>query len=361
MKTIIKILNRKHELKFVTTLALFLFSGNFHAQIYINGLFSTGLTSSSGVTSPSGYTWSEAQSNTGNTTECNKSTGFSAYFNTAGTTNFQIADDFTIPAAEQWTISGFDFFIHQNSYTGSVIPIDQLRIQLWLGDPSVPSSTLVAGDMTTNVLDVVNSAGNTFIYRIPSSLLGSPVIGPNTNRKVWKVRGNISTTLTPGTYWVVYQFHATDNGTIFAPPVTVLGSRGLAGWNAKQNFVANTSPGVVLGWANILDIGYPDTAPDVPQDLPFLINGTINPLGVNQNDFSTSIVLHPNPLKNQLSITASSIDKIDGIEIFDLTGRKVNSIEAINSTINVSELSAGNYILKIKSGSQVTVKRFVKE
>jgi hypothetical protein len=339
---------------------LFLFIYNCsYSQIYSNGNLSTGLVSKSGITAPTDYTWSELQNNLGNTTECNKSTGFAGYFNTAETSSFQLADNFTVPVGEHWSITSFDFFAHQNSFTGLTIPMDQLRIQIWTGDPSLPGSTLVAGDMTTNVLDATNSV-NTFMYRIPNSIIGSPAIAPNPNRKIWKVRGNISSELNSGEYWVVYQFHATDNGTIFVPTVTVPDTRTLDGWNAKQNFVANTTPGTILGWANIKDLGDPGTAADVAQDLPFLINGNVT-LSTSENDFSSSVVVYPNPVKSILTINNSSNNQVDSASIYDVTGRKVLFLDKIYSSIDVSELSSGNYILKIKSGELIAIKRFIKE
>lgn len=86
---------------------------------------STGTLSKSSITSPTSYTWSELQNDTGNTTETNKITGFAGYFNTEGTTSFQLGDDFIVPAGEQWNIYSFDFFAHQNSYVGATIPVDQ--------------------------------------------------------------------------------------------------------------------------------------------------------------------------------------------------------------------------------------------
>lgn len=330
------------------------------AQIYSSGGLSTGTVSKSGVTAATGYTWSELQNDTGNTTEANKSTGFAGYFNTAGTTSFQLGDNFTVPAGEQWNITSFDFFAHQNSYTGTTIPVDQLRIQIWNGDPSLPGSVVIFGDMTTNVLNA-SSGGNTFIYRIPNSIIGNPVIAPNTNRKIWKIRGNSSTVLNPGNYWVVYQFHAINDGSIFIPTVTVSGARGLVGWNAKQNFVANTTPGTVLGWTNIVDVGDPASAPDVAQDLPFAINGTVTTLGTAENDFSSGVLIYPNPVKNILTVTTPLDTTIDSFEIYDETGRKVISTTKLNSTINVSELAVGSYILKVKSGTSVAIRKFTKE
>ena len=360
MRVTIYAFDKRIIMKSLMMLATFFLCSYSYSQIYSNGNLSTGTISKSGVTSPTSYTWSEVQNDTGNTTEANKSTGFAGYFNTAGTTDFQVGDDFTIPAGQQWSITSFDFFVHENSFTGSTIPVNQLRVQIWNGNPSLPGSAVIVGNLTSSVLDAANS-GNTFMYRIPNSIIGNPIIVPNTNRKIWKVKGTISATLAPGTYWVVYQFHATDNGSIFIPSVTVSGSRGLVGWNAKQNFVANTTPGTVLGWADIIDVGDPATAPDVPQDLPFAINGTVTTLGITENDFSSTVLIYPNPVKNSFTITIPKTDKVDSIEIYDMIGRKVKSINNIDFPVNVSELSAGNYTLKVKSGSSVAIKKFIKE
>lgn len=355
-----KIISQKLSIKTFSYLLVLLFSNTlFFGQIYSNGNLSTGTVSKSGITAPVSYSWSELQNNTGNTTECNKSTGFAGYFNTAGTSSFQLADDFTVPAGTQWNATSFDFFIHQNSFLGATIPVDELRIQIWNGDPSLPSSLVIAGNMTTNVVDASNSA-NTFIYRIPNSIIGSPAIAPNTNRKIWRVRGNIAATLNSGTYWVVYQFHATDNATnIFAPTVTVVDTRGLEGWNAKQNYVANTSPGTVLGWRSIADIGDPAVALDVAQDLPFNINGSVVTLNTNQNDFEASFSISPNPVKDIITFN-SLLNKNSVIEIFDITGRKVMSFN-FDTTVDVSELLKGNYIIKVIDGEKITTKKFIKE
>lgn len=360
MRAIVYAFDKRIISKSLMMLATILLCNYSYSQLYSNGNLSTGTVSKSGITSPTGYTWSEVQNDTGNTTEANKNTGYAGYFNTAGTTSFQLGDNFTVPVGEQWNITSFDFYIHQNSYTGPTIPVNQLRIQIWDGDPSLPSSVVVFGDMTTNVLDALGG-GNTFTYRIPNSIIGVTVIPPNTNRKIWKIRGNCSVILNPKNYWVVYQFHATNDASIFIPTVTVSGVRGLAAWNAKQNFVANTTPGQVLGWTNIIDIGDPATAPDVSQDLPFDINGSITNLGTNQNDFSSSIVLYPNPVKNFISISIPNVVKIDEIEIYDLLGRNVKKFSNVDSSLNISSLASGSYILKIKSGTSVAVKKIIKE
>ena len=242
-------------------------------QIYTNGPLSTGATSYSAVTAPSGYTWSECQNDTGNTTESNANAGFSGVYTSSLTINNQLADDFTVPVGAVWNIGSFEFFAYQTGSTATSVPFDQLRIQLFNGDPAA-GGTVIAGDMTTNVLDVTNSV-EAMTYRIFNSTTPAPAVNVGTTRKIWKLVGNLPISLSAGTYWVVYQIHATNDMSAFLPPVTLTGTRTIAGWNAKQNISGAT------GWADLIDSGTPATAPDVNQDMAFNING--NQLPSNDN------------------------------------------------------------------------------
>ena len=96
--------------------------------------------------------------------------------------------------------------------------------------------------------------------------------------------------------------------------------------------------------------------------MPFIINGTIV-LGTNDNQFSNKVALYPNPAKNTLTISDASNSANASIEITDISGRIVKSLNAGFSNelvINVSELTSGNYILKLKSENGTAVKKFIK-
>jgi hypothetical protein len=346
-------MNRKITLKSFSLLCALACSSFLNAQqIYTNGGFSTGATSASGVAAPAGFTWSELQSDTGNTTESNGSFGFSAFYNTAGTTNFALADDFVVPTGEIWNVTSFDFFVYQTNYAGVVPPIDELRVQVFNGDPSA-GGVVVAGSLTTDVYDPTGS-DDSLIFRTGNSQTPAPGTTPGTNRKVWKVRGTLSTALPAGTYWVVYQAHASNDASIFLPPLTVVGSRGLPSWNAKQLTVTTTT------WANAIDTGNPAAAPDVQQDFPFIVNGTV--LGNNENAFEASITFSPNPVKNTISLQIPTDVVLSSIEIYDLNGKVVKNVtNATGLEVNVSDLSSGNYIMKLTSDKGIASKKFIKE
>ncbi|WP_395053375.1 T9SS type A sorting domain-containing protein [Flavobacterium sp.] len=338
--------------------SLTLISLNGFAQIYSNGEFSTGSVSKSGVNAPAGYTWSEMQNTTGNTTQSNATAGFPAYFYSSGTTSYRLADNFIVPTGQTWEITSFDFFGYVADYIGATIPIDQLKIQIFNVNPSSSGATPIAGNMTINALDVANSS-NAFVYRIGNSLYPSPGQVTNSTRRMWKFKASINASLPSGTYWVEFQAHATTDIQVFFPPVTTVGSRGVVGANAKINVVASTFPSDVLGWsANLIDSGTPTTAPDFAQEIPFLINGTT--LGVNQNELESKIILYPNPVKNTLYLSFSDAVEINNIQVYDIYGRLIKEFIS-DSQLDVSNLKSGNYILKIQTYNGDVSKLFSKE
>lgn len=329
-------------------------------QIYSNGPLSTGTTSNSGVVASTGYTWSELQSESGNTTEANSLAGAGGIY-TADEVNSVInTDDFIVPVGQVWNVNSVDIFVYQTTYMGTVPPVDQMRVQIFNGDPQF-GGVPVAGNLTTNVIDLPNS-NDAQMFRIFNTTTPAPGIAIGSVRKIWKVRGTITATLPSGTYWVVYQLHSTNDDRSFFPPVTIPGTRGLAGWNAKQNVLASNAPGQQLGWASLIDDGTPTTAPDFPLDFPFVINGTVA-LGVNENSLQANVLVYPNPVRNTLSIAVPTDIVIQSYEICDNSGRVVKSLQSLNPVleINVADLSTGNYFLKLQSDNGVATKKFIKE
>lgn len=328
------------------------------AQLYSNGLLATGTVATDGFAAPTGYSWSELQNNTGNNSQVNGTAGLPGYYYADGSLNYALADDFIVPEGQVWSVTSFDFFCYEPIYSGSVPPINQLKIRLYNSDPSLPSSTPISGDLTTNVYDAANSE-NAFIYRIFNATVPSPQ-QPNFSRKVFRVRGNLNATLPAGHYWVEFQVHATDNTEIFFPPVTVVGSRSVAGANSKINVIASFFPSDVLGWGTNTDIGIPNSAPDVALALPFIVNGT-STLSLEDYVYKDEVTIAPNPVSGFLNL--SSANDIMSIEIYNMLGQQV-LIKEINKTevkIDVSQLKQGTYLIKVLSDNQQKTLKIVKE
>ena len=158
-------------------------------QIYTNGPISTGATSTNATVAPVGYTWSELQLP-------NNTLGLGAIYNNALTSDLSIADEFVVPVGQTWDLTSVDFFGYQTGYTGTTIPIDALRVRIWNGDPSLLTSTVIFGNMTTNVLNASNSS-EAFVYRTSATT--------GITRKVWRFNANVALSLTSGTYWIEYR------------------------------------------------------------------------------------------------------------------------------------------------------------
>jgi hypothetical protein len=87
-------------------------------------------------------------------------------------------------------------------------------------------------------------------------------------------------------------------------------------------------------------------------------------LGVEEvSSPNTNVIkLYPNPVNDILSISTSHVS-ISNVEVVDINGRIVKSVSSNNSfdsKINVSDLSAGVYIINIYSENNKTTKKFVK-
>lgn len=342
---------------FCFSFVLLLFNDS-SAQLYSNGSLATGTVATDGFTAPAGYSWSELQNNTGNNLQVNGTSGLPGYYYADGSLNYALADDFIVPEGQVWSVTSFDFFCYEPVYSGSVPPINQLRIRLYSSNPSLAGSAPIAGDFSTNVYDATNSE-NAFIYRIFNATIPSPQ-QPNFSRKVFKVRGNLSATLPAGHYWVEFQVHATDNTEIFFPPVTVIGSRSVAGANSKINVIASFFPSDVLGWGTNTDIGIPNSAPDVALALPFIVNGT-STLSLEDYVYTDEVTIAPNPISNFLNL--SSANDIMRVELYNLLGQQV-LIKHINTTqdqIDVSQLTSGTYWVKVVSDNKQKIIKMVKE
>lgn len=72
-----------------------------------------------------------------------------------------------------------------------------------------------------------------------------------------------------------------------------------------------------------------------------------------------SAMIFPNPVKDVLHISAPSNDAISSIEVMDIQGRNVLSMNHTNS-INVEALEQGLYVLKLTYTDKVVYQRFVK-
>jgi hypothetical protein len=98
-------------------------------------------------------------------------------------------------------------------------------------------------------------------------------------------------------------------------------------------------------------------------NIPVLTNMAITEVsrltGISDNKkYNPTISVYPNPVSDILYL--STIDRIEKIEIYDLSGRLIKSILTSDNRINIETLVKGMYLLKVytntTSGHAVIIK-----
>ena len=84
-----------------------------------------------------------------------------------------------------------------------------------------------------------------------------------------------------------------------------------------------------------------------------------NTLGISEiNDDNAQFSIYPNPVKDVLFI--KSKEKIIKAEIYDNVGRILSSASVTDNSITISELTRGNYILKLFTKDKSIIQKFIK-
>lgn len=275
------------------------------------------------------------------------STGYGVSDN-LGSGLFTLADDVTI-TGEEWTIESVTTFAYVLGELNTATPMDDYSLQIWDGDPRDAESSIIWGDHTTNLLVGQVWSG---VNRVEEDDLSDPF------RPIMTLELETpDLVLQPGTYW----FHffnedvSLETATIvlgpLVPPVTISGQ---AETGNALIFRGNNNT-----W-NILD----DAGTDDPQGIPFQIRGS-STLSIDDNNLTASrFNIVPNPASDVISINKSADLEIDNITIYNLVGQKVIERNKDDSksleVIDISEITAGIYLLNITSQGQTLTKKLIK-
>jgi len=141
--------------------------------------------------------------------------------------------------------------------------------------------------------------------------------------------------------------------------------------------------GMAMSWANFtipltyVDGGDPDSciislsaSGSVPTNLDYLwvdnlgFSGLV--AGISAVNSAPIISVYPNPASDKLVIDLSALnDKNVSIEIIDLQGKQVKSVDKIevaaNFSIDISDLSNGNYVINIHASKGISKTNFIKK
>ncbi|HXP50335.1 MAG TPA: T9SS type A sorting domain-containing protein, partial [Bacteroidia bacterium] len=122
------------------------------------------------------------------------------------------------------------------------------------------------------------------------------------------------------------------------------------------SFMVLACPMLHVVWPNNGSIYYsrnPTAAPSCPT----------TPTGIESvNNTAGQILLYPNPVQYSATIVFDG-SGTRAIELYDITGRKINSYESVLNqyTFLCNELSPGMYFVKITTGNNTQVVKFIKQ
>ncbi len=70
--------------------------------------------------------------------------------------------------------------------------------------------------------------------------------------------------------------------------------------------------------------------------------------------------IYPNPAKTFLNVTSTNFEEKE-VEIYNVLGKVVLSSKVINSQVNVSNLAAGLYVVKVTEAGKTSSRKLVIE
>ena len=91
---------------------------------------------------------------------------------------------------------------------------------------------------------------------------------------------------------------------------------------------------------------------------------TINPVGINESDITSSFSLYPNPATNKINIDFDNLEQLGNIQIMNIYGQSVFSKEYSNTEniqLDIEGFSSGIYMVNITTETERKVLKFIKK
>jgi len=258
---------------------------------------------------------------------------------------YMIAEDFTIPAGEKWTISDVTAFAYQTQPTAPYNTnntITKAYLMIFNGQPGAAGTTLLYGDTTTN-----RFAGATFT-NVQRQTSDTAVSGRNRPVMAVKMALPAPIQLSAGTYWAAYSMRGASNLAVYSAPKVLPNKTNPNNQNGRQ-----LTP---TGWIQMADNGF-----NLGYNL--MVNGTVQ-TDVNDIKAADLALRHaPNPAHGAATISFH-LQKAAQVHItlYDATGKLVQTLaheqmQVGDRTVpcNLSALPAGQYFYKLDAdGLSVT-------
>lgn len=319
----------------------------------------------------------------------------------------------TGPYTYQWAVTGgtpasltdasVDVFVNSTSNVVANVTVTDASNNTVTATFTVPNRAVSINITNANPFQIAcNSTNNTI-----TTQLSGYTQGPETY--AWNALGgatsNLSGVSTPGTYSVTVtnsvgctatasvavQYPGVSNTAAFTAPADVNPSLpGLQICPVPQTFT-NTSTYTTNGWTSLWTFGDGNistltngvntfaagsynvtltmdsagckfvSAPVAVTVLPATAQACIS--GIDDVTFDSQTTLLPNPSNGNVTVSVVGAEKNVSIAVYNVIGSEVRTFNAndVNSTftkvMDLSDLSNGTYLVKIQSGSKVSVKR----
>jgi len=219
--------------------------------------------------------------------------GYNIYgYGMQGSLSIHVADDFTVPAAQSWTLSSIKWLAYQTG-ASTMGTITSMHLNLWNTNPlgQVPGGQSTAGG------DQFLRCCWTGVYRVLDSGVSA------VNRAVMQVNCSAAWVplLSPGTYWLEAYSWGTLTSGPWAPPAVKAGQVPPTGdpWNGMQSVSAGA-------FAQVYDTGNPLGSINEPSDFLFQLEGTGGGGGITTFCTSKTSSLGCTPT---LTATSTSVSK----------------------------------------------------
>jgi hypothetical protein len=126
----------------------------------------------------------------------------------------------------------------------------------------------------------------------------------------------------------------------------------------EADYIGGTVPttafsAIALGYENVNS-----TSVSTPQFIVRKLADFLNPMSTQSNEIA-GLKVYPNPVSNGVLHIESNANTLKSIALFDVLGKQVLTTSTENSTINVSNLKGGIYILKITEAGKTAVSKLV--
>ena len=300
--------------------------------------------------------------------------GFSGTTANMTTAGWVRTNQSTSPSTTLWTVA---------SYTPVTISATQLTLpfstQTYATGQSCPAPSGQAGGTNSFALVNYTSTSSTLAAGATiSNWLISPIITVQNGDVIsfWSRIGKFSATNT-ASYADDLQLRMSTNGSFTADPTT-----GPADTGDYSEVLVDINPNFNLTSypATWTQYSYTISGLDVPTDCKFAFRYYVTDGGLNgsnsdiigidtfsvdrplaTNDFfKGNFSVYPNPATNVLNIANRNNLEITSAQITDVNGRVVNQATGAISQINIADLTAGVYFLKLTTSQGVGTTRVVK-